>query len=202
VGPTPRVSCRARRAGRKSGRESGTLLPDNAAALVGAGVLSVIVCDLTLDPDRSGRKRNPKLVPAASAALQARAAYVSVQASLNHDLDPSVGDARIRVDRCPTTYSAGAVATSTGRATPAKRRAPGAAKPPTAPAISSAVAQTADGWLAQLRACRVALTIMLDDLGRFDCSVEDGVDADSEPSSPLLALAGLVGLGGPSQHVA
>jgi len=53
-------------------------------------------------PDRSGRKRNPKLVPAASAALQARAAYVSVQASLNHDLDPSVGDARIRVDRCPT----------------------------------------------------------------------------------------------------
>jgi hypothetical protein len=58
------------------------------------------------------------------------------------------------------------------------------------------------GWLAQLRACRVALTIMLDDLGRFDCSVEDGVDADSEPSSPLLALTGLVGLGRPSQHVA
>jgi len=62
------------------------VLPDNAAALVGAGVLSVIVCDLTLDPGRSGRNSNPKLVPAASAALQARAAYVSVQASLNHDL--------------------------------------------------------------------------------------------------------------------
>jgi hypothetical protein len=58
------------------------VLPDNAAALVGAGVLSVIVCDLTLDPDRSGRNSNPKLVPAASAALQA----LSVQASLNHDL--------------------------------------------------------------------------------------------------------------------
>jgi hypothetical protein len=83
------------------------VLPDNAAALVGAGVLSVIVCDLTLDPDRSGRNSNPKLVPAASAALQARATYVSVQASLNHDLAPSAGDARIRVDRCSTTYFSG-----------------------------------------------------------------------------------------------
>jgi hypothetical protein len=79
------------------------VLPDNAAALVGAGVLSVIVCDLTLDPARSGRNSNPKLVPAASAALQARAAYVSVQASLNHDLPIPWR----RTDTRPTTYFSG-----------------------------------------------------------------------------------------------
>lgn len=57
------------------------------------------------------------------------------------------------------------------------------------------------GW-PSFEHAELALTIMLDDLGRFDCSVADGVDADSEPSSPLLALAGLVGLGRPSQQVA
>ena len=84
------------------------MLPDNAAALVGAGVLSVIVCDLNPGPrPDQAETEPPKLVPAASAALQARAAYVSVQASLNHDLAPSAGDARIRVDRWPTTYFSG-----------------------------------------------------------------------------------------------
>jgi hypothetical protein len=33
----------------------------------------------------------------------------------------------------------------------------------------------------------LGLTIMLGDRGRFDCSVADGVGADSEPPSPLLA---------------
>jgi hypothetical protein len=56
------------------------------------------------------------------------------------------------------------------------------------------------GWHSFGRAA-LALTIMLGDRGRFDCSVVDGVDADSEPSSPLLALAGLVGLGKRSQQV-
>ena len=75
------------------------------------------------------------------------------------------------------------------------------AKPPHGAGDLVSVAQTADGLVGQLRHAELALTIMLDDLGRFDCSVADGVDADSEPSSPLLALARLVGLGRPSQQL-
>src|SRR5215207_2610924 len=115
---------------------------------------------------------------------------------------PSVGDARIRVDRCPTTYFSGRCSyldrqgdtgdeagAGCGKATARRRRS----------RRRGANCRWA-GWPSFGHA-ELALTIMLDDLGRFDCSVADGVDADSEPSSPLLALAGLVGLGRPSQQV-
>jgi hypothetical protein len=84
-------------------------------------------------------------VPAASAVLQARAAYVSVQPSLNHDLAPSAGDARIRVDRCPTTYFRGRHSYLDRQGATGEEAGAGCCKASTAPAISSAVAQTADG---------------------------------------------------------
>jgi hypothetical protein len=77
--------------------------------------------------------------------------------SLNHDLGPSAGNVRIRVDRCPTTYFSGRCSYLDGRGDTGEEAGAGCCKATArAPAISSAVAKLPKEWLAQLRACRVS----------------------------------------------
>jgi hypothetical protein len=87
--------------------------------------------------------------------------------SLNHDLDPSRGNARIRVDRCPTTYFSGRCSYLGGQGDTdeegrqvlqshrRRRRSRG-------PNCRWA------GWHSFGHA-ELGLTIMLGDRGRFDC---------------------------------